>query len=77
MRKILGILVAMAIACVAFLKFNVVLRYDNTRAGWHCVQSFGQGGYDRITIDRKTRAEIYTWVEESNLMNCSIDHAVR
>jgi len=77
MQKILGFFVAMAIACAAFVTFNVVLSYDNSRAGWHCVQSFGQGGYDRVALDPIYHHETYTSVEESNLTNCSIDRTVR
>jgi len=75
--RLARVTVGFGLALTAFLTFNAVLPYDGARAGWHCVQSFAQGGYDAVTIDPIDHHEIYTWVEESNLTNCSIDHTVR
>ncbi len=59
--------IGFVLAFSAFLAWNVVLPYNSARAGWQCVQSFGQGGYDAVTLDPIDHHEIYTWVEESNL----------
>jgi hypothetical protein len=77
MRSVLRGLVALVLAVGAFGIFNVFLPYDSARAGWHCVQSFGQGGYDAVTIDPIDHHEIYAWIAESNLTNCSVDDTAR
>jgi hypothetical protein len=71
------ILLAVSLALTIFTTWNVVLPYQSDRIGWHCVQSFAQGGYDAVTIDPIDHHEIYTWVEESNLTNCSVDDTAR